>query len=242
MMVRGFVVLFRKELRVSFNSPVAYIVLAGFLVFTAAWTFVINDFFAADIASLRGYFGIMPIVFVVLIPAVTMRVWAEERRAGTDEVLLTLPADEWTLVLAKYASSLCLVLIAVGLTAFVPISVRRLGDFERGEILGQYIGLVLLAGSGVAIGQLASSLARNQISAFLLSALTLLALILVGEVRALVELPDSIAAFLNYLSFDAHYHNFNRGILDTRDVIYFLGLSASVLIVNTRVLVLRKFR
>lgn len=239
--MRGFSALFRKEFRGSFNTPIAYMVLAGFLVFTAVWTFVINDFFAADIASLRGYFGIMPIVFVVLVPAITMRVWAEERRAGTDEILLTLPADESSLVLAKYASSLCLVLIAIGLTAFVPISVRRLGDFERGEILGQYIGLVLLAGSGVAIGQFVSSLARNQISAFLFSALILLALTLIGEIPAVVDLPLPIASTLNYLSLDAHYRTFVRGILDTRDIVFFVGLSALALILNTRVLVLRKF-
>lgn len=229
--MRGFAALFRKEMRTSFNSPVAYIVLAGFLVFTAVWTFVINDFFAADIASLRGYFGIMPIVFVVLIPAITMRVWAEERRAGTDEILLTLPTGEWTLVLAKYASSLCLVVIAIALTAFVPVSVRRLGDFEQGEILGQYIGLFLLAGSGVAIGQLASSLAKNQVSAFLFSALTLLALSLVGDIPV-----------LDYLSLDAHYRSFVRGIVDTRDLVFFVGVSALVLIANTRVLIFRKYR
>ncbi|MFW6291422.1 MAG: ABC transporter permease [Spirochaetota bacterium] len=240
--MRGFTALLRKELRSSFNSPVAFIVVAGFLALSASWTFVINDFFAEGVASLRGYFGIMPIVFVVLVPAITMRVWAEERRAGTDEILLTLPVDEWTLVLAKYASSLFLVLIAIGLTVFVPISVRRLGDFERGEILGQYIGLVLLAGSGVAVGQLASSLARNQISAFVISALTLLAFSLVGEVGTIINLPDSLASFLRYLSFDAHYRNFIRGILDTRDLVFFVGLSALMLVVNTRVLVLRKFR
>jgi len=240
-MMRGFFTLFRKEFRGSFNSPIAYIVLAGFLAFTAVWTFVINDFFAADIASLRGYFGIMPIVFVVLVPAITMRVWAEERRAGTDEILLTLPADESTLVLAKYASSLTLVLIAIGLTAFVPISVRRLGDFERGEILGQYIGLVLLAASGVAVGQFVSSLARNQISAFLFSSLILLALTLIGEVPAVVDLPDPIASTLNYISLDEHYRTFVRGIVDTRDIVFFVGLSALALILNTRSLVLRKF-
>jgi len=240
-MMRGFAPLLRKELRTSFNSPIAYIVIAGFLVFTAVWTFMINDFFAADIASLRGYFGIMPIVFVVLVPAITMRAWAEERRAGTDEILLTLPVDESTTVLAKFASSLCLVLIAIGLTAFVPISVRTLGDFEQGEILGQYIGLVLLAGTAVSIGQLVSSLARNQISAFLISALILLALTLVGEVPTIVELPDSIASALTYLSIDAHYRNFVRGIVDTRDVIFFLGLATLAATVNTRVVVLRKF-
>lgn len=237
----GFSTLFKKEFCGSFNSPIAYIVLAGFLVFTSVWMFVINDFFAADIASLRGYFGIMPIVFVVLVPAITMRAWAEERRTGTDEILLTLPAHESTLVLAKYAASLCLVLIAVGLTAFVPISVRRLGDFERGEILGQYIGLVLLAGSGVAIGQFVSSLARNQISAFLFSSLILLALTLVGEVPAVVDLPEPIASMLNYLSLEAHYRTFVRGIVDTRDLVFFVGLSAFALILNARALVLRKF-
>lgn len=232
----------RKELRAYFNSPVAYIVVALFLVFTALWLFVVEDFFATDIASLRGYYGIMPMVFVVLVPALTMRMWSEERTAGTDEILLTLPVSETKLVLGKYVAGLLLLALAVILTAFVPLTVLRFGTFERGEILGQYVGLLLLGSAGVGIGQLVSSLSRNQISAFLFATLILLALTLVARINAVAEVPRWLAGFANYLSLDNHYRSFNRGILDTRDVVYFAGVSALALFATTRVLVVRKTR
>ena len=240
--MRGFAALVRKEVRSYLNSPIAYIVVVGFLLFTSVRLFVLHDFFAADIASLRAYYGVMPIVFIVLIPAITMRAWAEEVRSGTDEVLLTLPVGESTLVLAKYTASLALVVIAIALTAVVPVSVRRLGDFERGEIVGQYLGLLLLAGSGIAVGQFISALSRNQISAFIFTALTLLFLTLIGEVNAVADPPVWVSRVLNYLSFDAHFRGFNRGILDTRDLFYFLGVTVLFLLANVRVLRARKMR
>lgn len=234
--------LVRKELRVTFNSPVAYIVISGFLVFTAGWFFLIFDFFGRDVASLRGYFGIMPVVFVVLVPAVTMRTWAEERASGTEETLLTDPLSEAQLVTGKYLAVLVVLWTAIALTLFVPLTVGPLGDFERGEILGQYVGLLLMSASSAAIGQLVSSLARNQISAFILTALVLLALVLVGELATVAWLPRSASAVARYLSIEYHVRGFNRGLLDTRDVVFFVALSAVALFATSRVLVLRKYR
>ncbi|MFP4115307.1 MAG: ABC transporter permease subunit [Spirochaetota bacterium] len=232
----------RKELRSYFNSPIAYIVVVIFLVFASVWFFVIQDFFGTNIASLRGYYGVLPIVFVFLVPAITMRMWSEERRAGTDEVLLTLPLRERDLVVGKYLAGIVLLAIAIGLTVFVPITVLRFGDFERGEIVGQYVGLLLLGSAGVAIGQLVSSLSRNQISAFLFGALMLLALTLVARVNSVAELPSWLAGLVNYLSLDYHYRGFNRGIVDTRDLVYFVALTAAGLYATTRVLIARKIR
>jgi ABC-2 type transport system permease protein len=240
--MRGFRAVMRRELLGYFNTPMAYIVITAFLVFTSIWLFVIHDFFAVGIASLRSYYGIMPIVFVGLIPAVSMRMWPEERLTGTDEILLTLPVSEYVLVTGKYVAALALVLIAVALTAFVPLTVTRLGDFERGEIIGQYVGLVLLAVAGTGLGGLISALSRNQISAFLFTALTLLFLTLVGRVNAVIQLPSALAAALNYVSLDHHFRSLNRGVLDTRGVVYFLGIAAASLVVTTRVLVARKLR
>jgi ABC-2 type transport system permease protein len=240
--MRGVSAIFRKELLGYFNTPIAYIVITTFLVFTSVWLFVIHDFFAADIASLRSYYGIMPIVFVGLIPAVSMRMWSEERLAGTDEILLTLPVSEQVLVVGKYLAALALVLAAVALTVFVPVMVMRLGDFERGEIVGQYLGLVLLAVAGIGMGELVSALSRNQISAFLFTALILLFLTLVSRVNSVVQLPSALAAVLNYVSLDYHFRSLNRGVLDTRGLVYFLGIAAASLYATTRLLIARKLR
>ena len=240
--MRGFAALLRKELLGYFNTPIAYIVIAGFLVFTSVWLFFIHDFFAADVASLRAYYGVMPLVFVVLVPAVTMRMWSEERSSGTDELLLTLPLRDSTLVFGKYCAALLLVLVAILLTAFVPLTVHRLGSFERGEIIGQYLGLVLLAATGTAIGELCSAFSRNQISAFISAALILLLLTLVGRISAVVDLPSPIAAASSYLSIDNHFRTLNRGVLDTRSVGYFLGLAALCLYGTVQILVVRKAR
>ncbi len=240
--MKGTLAVLRKELLGSFNSPVAYVVLSAFLVFTSVWFFFIHDFFAADVASLRSYYGIMPIVFVVLIPAVTMRTWAEERAAGTDEILLTLPVGEASLVLGKYLASLSLMLLAVVLTIFVPLSVRELGQFEPGEIYGQYIGLVLLVTAGTAVGGLVSSLSRHQISAFVGTALILLFLTLAAELNAVLELAAVPAAVLRFLSFDHRFRNLNRGVLDTRDLAYFAGLTVAALYLTRAALVARKAR
>ncbi|MFW5683912.1 MAG: ABC transporter permease [Spirochaetota bacterium] len=232
----------RKELRSSFNAPIAWIVLVLFLAWSSVWFFLIHDFFAANVASLRGYFGVMPLVFVVLVPAITMRMWAEEESSGTSEVLRTLPFHEYELVLGKYLAGLLLVLLAIALTLFVPWLVTPLGDFERGEILGQYLGLVLLASAALAIGQFFSSLSRNQISAFLFSALALLVLVLIARVNSVVELPSWLAAIVDYLSIEYHFRSFNRGVLDTRDLVYFLGVTALGLRLTTFVLTARKYR
>ncbi len=240
--MRGCLAVARKELLGYFSSPVAYLVIVSFLVFTSVWFFVIHDFFAADMASLRSYYGIMPLVFVVLIPAITMRMWAEERAAGTDEILLTLPVGEMSLVFGKYLSALALVLVAISLTSFVPLSVRQLGEFERGEIQGQYIGLILLACAGIAVGGLLSSLFRSQISAFVATALILLFFTLAAELNAALDLPPGPAAVLRYLSFDHRFRNLNRGVLDTRDLVYFAGITAAALYLTAGSLVARKAR
>ncbi|MFW5883843.1 MAG: ABC transporter permease [bacterium] len=234
--------LIRRELRGYFNTPLAYVVIVGFLLFTSGWLFIVNDFFAANIASLRGYFGIMPVVLVVLVPATTMRAWAEERRTGADEILFAEPLGEGALVLGKFVASLAVLWIAVGLTAFVPLTVAPLGDFERGEIVGQYAGLLLLVCAAAAVGQLGSAVTRNQVSAFIVTALILLALVLVGRVNAVAQPPSWLSSIFTYLSIDEHFRSFNRGVFDTRDAAYFVVLTGSSLFLTARVIVLRKLR
>jgi ABC-2 type transport system permease protein len=239
--MRSILSIVRKELRSFFNSPIAYIVIVSFLVFTAVWLFHVAQFASRDIASLRAYFGIMPIVFVGLVPALTMRSWAEESKLGTEEILMTLPFRESELVLGKFFGAYGLLMLVILLTLFVPFSVYPLGNFERGELLGEYFGILLLGAATTAIGLFVSSIARNQISAFVLTVVILLFFMLIGQVNAVVDLPTWLASVINYVSLQNHVASFIRGVIDTRDVIYFLVLTTLFLYLNVKALVFRKW-
>ena len=231
----------RRELAGYFNSPIAYIVVVSFLVFTSLWLFYLNQFFARNEASLRVYFQVIPTVFVFLIPAVTMRSWAEERRSGTLEILLTLPFREGEVVAGKFLGAASLLAIMVILTLPLPLSLARFGSFDAGQIAGEYIGVFLVGAAGLAVGLLVSSLSANQISAYIFCGLILLALTLANQLSLIFGLPSWLAGAVNWISFGSHYESFRKGILDTRDLAYFLLVIALFLFLNTRVLLQRKW-
>ena len=141
-----------RELRSSFNSPIAYIVAAAYLVFTSVWLFFLNQFFSHNEASLRIYFSVVPTVFVFLVPALTMRSWAEERRTGTLEVLLTLPFREGELVLGKFLGAFGLLCIVVALSIPLPLTLAPLGIFDWGQVVGEYLGVLFIGAAGLAVG------------------------------------------------------------------------------------------
>lgn len=233
---------FRRELRAYLVTPIGWIVVVGFLVFTSVWLFFIQDFFARGIATLREYFSVMPVVFIVLIPALTMRMWSEERKRGTDALLLTLPVSEARLVLGKFTAALVLLAAALACSLLVPLSLGSLGDFERGETLGQYLGLFLLGGAAISIGGLISALSTSQMGAFLTSAFALLVLTLLPRLSAVLGAAGPVAELLAYASLDDHVRSFNRGVIDTRDVGYFFGVTALCLHATVRVIVRRRAR
>lgn len=230
-----------KELKSAFNSPIAYIAAVAYLVFTSVWLFFLNQFFAHNEASLRIYFGIIPTVFIFLIPALTMRSWAEERRTGTLEVLLTLPFREGELVVGKFLGVFGILCLLVLLSIPLPLSLARLGVLDWGQIAGEYLGVLLIGASGIAVGLFVSALSTNQVTAFILSGLALLAFTLVNQVNFLVTLPPWLATAVNWLSFGHHYDSFRRGVLDSRDIVFFLLAIASFLWLNVQVLVRRKW-
>jgi len=232
----------RRELRAYFTTPVAFIIVVFFLVVTSAWFFYGQQFFAQDVASLRGYFSLWPIVFIALLPAITMRSWAEERRQGTAELLLTMPIRERELVLGKFAASLALLCIVVVLSLAVPLCVAPLGALEPGQVATQYLGVLLLGCAGLAAGQLVSALSANQVSAFLFGVLVMLFITMVGQVPAVVVLPGWLAGVLTWLSLDFHFDSFGKGVFDTRDALYFVVLTAGFLYFTTRVLLMRRWR
>jgi ABC-2 type transport system permease protein len=240
--VRRTAAIARRELAAYFNSPVAYVVVIFFLVVSAAWFFYGQQFFAQDAATLRGYFSLWPLLFVILIPAITMRSWAEERRQGTAEILLTLPFREREIVLGKFTAAFALVAITAALTLPVPLSVSLLGSFDPGPIALQYFGVLLLGAAGIAAGLFVSSLSANQISAFLFSVAFLLVITLVGQVPSLVVLPGWLAGALTWLSLDYRFDSFRKGLFDSRDALYFVVIAAGFLIFTTRVLLVRRFR
>jgi ABC-2 type transport system permease protein len=233
---------FRKELKSYFNSPIAYIATLFFLVFSSVWFFYIQHFFASNSASMRVFFSVMPTIFTVLVPALTMRSWAEEKRMGTAELLLTLPFRERDVVIGKFLATFSLLAIMLALTIPVPLSVSAFGHFDPGQIVGEYLGILLLGAAAIAIGQFISSVSSNQISAFIFGVIVLIAITMVSQAASIFNLPVWFAAVLNYLSLGYHFESLIKGVVDTRDVLYFLVAVTLFLYLNTKVLVFKKWR
>ncbi len=231
----------KKELKSYFNSPIAYVVVVTFLVFSSIWIFYLQTFFANNIASLRGYFAVIPVVFIIVMPALTMRSWAEEKKLGTMEVLLTLPLRESTVVLGKFLAALFLLALMTVLTLPLPLLLGRFGDFDWGEIAGQYIGMLLLGAAGVSVGLFISSLVKNQITAFLISLFVLLAFTLISQVNTVVALAPWAAGVFNFVSLGHHFSNFQKGLIDTRDLLYYIIVCALFLYLNIKTLVFKKW-
>jgi gliding motility-associated transport system permease protein len=232
--------LIKKELKSYFNSPIAYIVVLFFVMFSNIYYFFFNQFFAQNVASMRTFFALMPVIFIILLPSITMRSWAEEKKLGTEELLLTLPLRDIDLVLGKFLSSLMLLSVMLLLTVPVPMTLSIMGDFENGQILGEYFGTILLGAAGLAVGQFISSVTSNQISAFIFSVIALLFITMIGEVNLIFNIPEWMANFFNYLSFSSHFESLKKGLLDTRDLIYFMIITFYFLYLNTKVIEIRK--
>ncbi len=212
----------KRELHAYFDSPAAYVVLSVFLLFTG-WFFG-NTLFLENVASLRSVFNIVPFIFLFFIPAITMSTFAEERRAGTLELLLTFPVHDWQIIAGKLLAVSLFLLVAIALTAFYTMTVSLLGDLDFGATVGGYLGLFLLGTTCGAIGIFASSLTRNQIVAFILGFAIIFALFLLDKITTFV--PGPLAGVLQYLGIDFHYQNLLRGVIDTRDVLYYVSMTA----------------
>ena len=231
----------KKELSSYFNSPIAYIVLAGYLVFTTVAFFFLNQFFVHDEASLRLYFSTVPTVFIFLIPALTMRSWAEEKKSGTLELLLTLPFKEHEVVIGKFIGASALILVMMVLSLPLPLSLSPLGRFDAGQVMSQYIGTLFLGACGVSLGLLISSISLNQISAYIFCGIALFGLTWVDKLGQIMNLPRWLSSVIGWISFSPHFDSFNKGILDSRDIAFYAVLSALFLFANAQVLVRRKW-
>lgn len=211
----------KKELHSYFDSPVAYVVLSIFLLLTG-WFFS-NGLFLENTASLRSVFDIVPFIFLFFIPAITMSTFAEERRAGTLELLLTMPVRDWQVIAGKLMAVTLFLMTAIGMTLIYTLAVASLGDVDFGATFGGYLGLFLLGMTYGAIGIMASSMTRNQIVAFILAFGIIFVLFLMDKVTAFV--PGWMSGFIQYMGTDFHYQNLLRGVVDTRDVLYYLSMT-----------------
>lgn len=230
----------KRELMGYFRSPVAYVFIIIFLVSTTGTTWSLGNFYASNEASLELLFFFLPWLYLVLIPAVGMRLWAEERRTGTVEILLTLPVSMVTAVVSKFLAAWLFVGLALALTFPMIITVAYLGDPDAGVMVTGYLGSFLMAGAYLAVTSFTSSITKNQVISFILSFLICLVLVLLGWgvlTRSLVEIfPVWLADLITQFSFTTHFNALRRGLIDLRDVVYFLSIIAVMLIANVLVL------
>lgn len=233
----------RRELSGYFATPVAYVFIVIFLVMTSVFTFYLGGFFQRGIADLEPFFNFHPWLYLFLVPAISMRLWAEERRSGTIELLLTLPMSMVQAVLGKFLAAWLFIGLCLLLTFPMWITVNYLGDPDNGAILAGYIGSWLMAGGMLAIGSCMSALTRNQVIAFILSVVACFAFLLSG-LPLVLDLftgwaPQPLVDAIASLSFLTHFSDISKGVIDLRDLVYFIlvigfWLSANVLLLEMK--------
>lgn len=236
--------IFRRELAGYFTTPVAYVFIVIFLLLAGALTFYLGDFFERGQADLEPFFNFHPWLYLFLIPALSMRLWAEERRSGTVELLLTLPVSVPEAVIGKFLAAWVFTGIALALTFPFWITVNYLGDPDNGVILASYIGSFLMAGGFLAIGAAASALTKNQVIAFVISAAICFLFIVTGSPIVLGPIrnyvPEGMVEAISSLSFLDHFSSIMRGVLAGRDLVFFASVIAFFLFANTVLIELKK--
>ena len=238
--MRGLSVVLRRELGAYFGTPVAYVFLIIFLLLSGTVTWFLGRFYDMNQADLRPFFAYHPILYLALIPALSMRMWAEERRSGTVESLFTLPISMGGAVVGKFLAAWIFIGVALLLTTTNWMSVAYLGEPDHGVIFAGYVGSFLMAGAYLAAGSLISAMTKNQVIAFVLSLVVCLALFLIGQAGMLevfeTFLPEAVVGWLSSLSLYTHFVAISKGVLDPRDLIFFLSLIALLLYANAVVI------
>lgn len=234
-----FFAIYSKEIRNYFQSLTAYIFIVVFLT-VSSWLFFQN-FFLVDRASLRGWFDFLPWMFLLLTPALSMRIWAEEKRSGTAELLLTMPLPDWQIVLAKFLAGSSFLLLVLALSFPLPYTVSHLGALDMGPVIGGYIGSWLLGSAYLALGQWLSSLTNNQIVAFLLTIVSCFVLALIGF-DFVLQRAGLLAPVFRSVSVITHFDSLGRGVIGLRDVVYFLSFIGFFLYLNIYTLLSRHWK
>jgi ABC-2 type transport system permease protein len=242
--MRNTLILFKRELKGYFATPVAYVFIVIFLLLIGWITFSLTGFYENERADLQAFFGWHPWLYLFLIPAISMRLWSEERKTGTIELLMTLPVTIGQSVLGKYLAAWAFTAIALVLTFPMWITVNYLGKPDNGVILASYAGSLLMAGGFLAIGACMSALTKNQVISFVLTLTLCLLFILLGFPAVLdfisgwapVAVVDAVRSF----SFLTHFTSITKGVIDARDLLFFFSLIAMCLFANAVVLDLKK--
>jgi ABC-2 type transport system permease protein len=242
--MRNTYIVFKRELLGYFATPVAYVFLVVYLILSGIFTWYIGGFYEGNQADLSGFFAYHPWLYLALIPAISMRIWAEERRGGTIEMLLTLPISMGEAVCGKFLAAWCFTAVALALTFTQWLTVNYLGDPDNGVIFAGYIGSLLMAGSFLAIGSCISALTKNQVIAFVITVLVSLLFILSGFPMVLDAIsswmPEIIVEAVRSFSFLTHFSAITRGVIDMRDLLFFSSLIAFFLYANAVIVDLRK--
>jgi ABC-2 type transport system permease protein len=231
--------LFKKEFKTFFLSPIAYVFIVVYLVATN-WLFF-QGFFLMNQADMRGYFSLLPWVFLFFIPAITMRTWAEERKVKTLELLMTWPVSDLQVVVGKFLATFVFLTVVIALSITVPITVAVLGNPDMGPIIGGYLGSLLMGAAYLAIGLWVSSLTENQIVAFIVGVVVTFALFIIGNPFVTMVAPSWLVPILSYLSLGSHFESIGRGVIDSRDILYYMSVIGFFLFLNIRTLESRKW-
>ena len=232
----GMITVFRRELAGYFATPVAYVFIVIFLVMAGALTFTLGNFFSRAQADLQPFFTFVPWLFLFLVPALTMRLWAEERRLGTIELLLTLPLAQWEAVVGKFLAAWAFCGIALALTFPLVITVNALGNPDNGVILTGYLGCMMVAGAFLAVGAAISALTKNQVIAFVLAVAACFFLTAAGSpvvTEFLSQRVPQLADLARSISITERLGGFTRGVISARDVVFFASFMAFFLFANT---------
>ena len=229
--------IFKREILGYFGSPVAYVFIAIFLLLLGFFTFYISHFFEMGQADLRAFFEWHPWIYMFLVPAVAMRLWAEERRMGTIELILTYPVTVGEAILGKFLAAWIFIGIALILTFPMVITVVYLGDPDLGAILCGYVGSFLLAGAFLSVGSMTSAMTRSQVISFILAVVICLFFILAGY-PPVTEIfsgwaPGWLLEVVTNLSFLSHFQSLQRGVIDARDLLYYLSVIFFMLFANS---------
>jgi gliding motility-associated transport system permease protein len=242
--MRNVGIIMRRELASYFATPLAYVFILIFLLLANAFTFYLGGFYERDQADLAPFFNFHPWLYLFLIPAISMKLWAEERNSGSIELLMTQPITLWEAVLGKYFAAWIFTALALALTFPLWITVNYLGSPDNGAILAAYIGSLLLAGGFLAIGSCMSALTRSQVIAFILAVVVCFIFVLAGYPLVLdvfrAWAPQILVDAIASLSFLAHFDSIAKGVIDIRDLLYFAMLIGFFLLATSIALELHK--